>query len=241
MISTTIRKILSIAATCCVIGGSAVATAGEYGGGSTILFAGGDIREKSHYPYVGLVHHFSGDILSDGFLVRAFAYSADYEYDTLAGNIDGDAVGADLMIGYQKVYEGYSLRGYLGIDYEDHDLSPDNIYDSNRGSDTGVKAQFEYETDYAKHNYASLIASYGTAKDRYWARLRAGREYSGYVIGPEVMLTGDDEFDEQRIGAFVIWRNILPASLSISAGYSDSGDERAGSSAYLTLEVSRTF
>lgn len=243
MISTKIRKILSVTAVCCVISTGGVANADQSGAGSTVLFAGYDVREKSHYPYAGVVHHFSGDLLSDGFLFRAFVYKADYEYTIESTNIDVDASadGADVMIGYQKVMDDYAIRGYVGLDYEDHDLSPDNAFDSNRGSDTGIKAQFEYETDYASPKYASFIASYGTAKDRYWGRLRVGREFSGYVIGPEALLTGDDEYDEKRIGAFVTARKFLPVSFSVSAGYSDSGDERADSSAYLNLEISRTF
>lgn len=244
MMLKKIRRIISVTAIGCVLASTGVANAAETGAGSTILFAGADAREDTHYPYVGVIHHFSGDILSSGFLVRALAYQADYEYDTTAvpqGNVDGRANGADLMIGYQKVMNTYVARGYIGLDYEDHDLSPDNVFDSNRGSDTGVKVQVELETDYASPKYASLVASYGTAKDRYWARLRGGHDFSGYVIGPEVLFTGDDEYDESRIGAFVIVKKLLPVSLSVSAGYSDSENSRGGGSAYLSFEVSRTF
>jgi len=238
------RRLISVAALGCVVGSTSVANADQSGAGSTILFAGGDIRENTSYPYVGVIHHFSGDILADGFLVRATAYQANYEYDSAAvvgGEVDGRADGADLMIGYQKVMDSFALRGYIGIDYEDHDLSPDNIFDSNRGSDTGVKVQVELETDYASPNYVSLIASHGSAKDRYWARFRAGRDFSGYVVGPEVLFTGDDEYDENRIGAFVTVRKLLPVSLSISAGHSNTDGNRGGNSAYLNFEISRTF
>ena len=211
------------------------------GAGATILFGGFDIREKANYPYVGVIHHFSGDVLASGFLFRAFAWRADYEYSTDLFNVDATANAYDVMVGYQKVFDKYALRGYVGLDYENHDLSPDNPLDSNQGSDTGVKVQAEYETDYALQNYGSVIASYGTAKDRYWARARGGREFSGYVVGPEVLFTGDNEFDEWRVGGFVMARKFLPVSFSVSAGYSDSGSRRAGSSPYLTLEISRTF
>lgn len=244
MILKKIRRIISITAIGCVLGSAGIANADQTGAGSTILFAGGDVRENTSYPYVGVVHHFSGDILADGFLVRAFAYHAKYEYDSAAvvgGEVDGRFDGADLMIGYQKVMDSFALRGYIGIDYEDHDLSPDNVFDSNRGSDTGVKVQVELETDYAAPNYVSLIASHGSAKDRYWARLRAGRDFSGYVVGPEVLFTGDDEYDEKRIGVFVTVRKLLPVLLSVSAGHSDSDSNRGGNSAYLNFEISRTF
>jgi hypothetical protein len=233
-------KLISVTAIACIVGSGGVASAAD----STILFAGGDVREKAYYPFLGLIHHFSGDILTDGFLVRVFGYHSNYEYSTTAvagGKVDGKADGLDVMVGYQKVMESYAMRGYFGLDYEDHNLSPDNMVDSNRGADTGAKVQGEFETDFASPNYVSLIASYGTAKDRYWARLRGGHDFSGFVIGPEAILTGDKEFDEQRIGAFVLVRKILPAMLSVSAGYSDSGNARGGSSPYLTFEISRAF
>jgi hypothetical protein len=208
---------------------------------STILFAGADAREESDVGYAGLTYYFNEDILADGFLIRAVASRANYEYKTNFGETDADVIGSELMVGYQKVWDSFTARGLIGLDYEDHDFSPDNIFDDNRGSDTGVKVRAEVETDFSSPDYASLLVSYGSAKERYWARLRGGREFSGLVVGPELIFLGDQEYDEQRLGAFLMVKKLVPVSFTVSAGYADPDTDRGDSGPYLALEVSKTY
>lgn len=239
----TAKNFRQIAAAAIVATGCAL-TANAYAQDSTLLFAGVDGREKSWYSYVGARHHFSGDLTSDGFLLRAFALYGQYDYTSNAvagGKVDGDVVGFDTMLGYQKRLESIYLRGYVGLDYEDHDLSPDNVFDSNRGSDFGVKVQGEIETDLRSPYYGALIASYGSAKERYWARLRGGYNLNGYIVGPEGLATGNDESSEQRLGAFLMLTNLGPVGLTVSTGYSDVDDNRGGGSLYGTLELTTSF
>jgi hypothetical protein len=212
--------------------------------GGTVLFGGIDGREKSYYSYLGIREHLNGSIASDGILLRAFGLYGEYDYKSTAvagGKVDADVAAFDAMIGYQKGLDDLFLRGYVGLDYEDHDLSPNNPFDSNRGSDVGVKVQGEIETGDLSRYYAGFIGSYGTAKDRYWARLRGGYNFGGYILGPEGLLTGTDESDEQRIGAFLTLTNPGRVGLSVSTGYSDTNDRRGGSSWYGTLELSTRF
>ena len=238
----TVKKNISVTAMACFIGLSGVANADEMNGIDTIVFAGGDVRESANYAYIGLIHHFSGDILSDGFLVRALAGHSNYDYHTLSDQkIDAKADSYEFMLGYQKVMDTFSARGYVGFESEDHELTPDNLLDKNRGTDTGVKVQVELETDFASLDYGSLVASYGTAKERYWARIRGGHEFSGLVVGPEAVRLGDQEYNENRVGLFLTARNILPAMLSVSAGYAQPDTYRGPSGPYFTLEASRSF
>lgn len=210
---------------------------------STIVFGGADGREKSYYGYLGLLHHVNPDIAGEGALVRVFGLYGEYDYKSAVvprGDVDADMVAGDVMLGYQWTVDKGVLRGFAGLDYEDHDLSPNNRYDSNRGSDLGVKFQGEFETDYLSQYYAGVIGSYGTAKERYWLRARGGYNFGGYIVGPEGVLTGDQEYDEQRIGAFLMLVN--PGwGLSVSTGYSDANDRRGGGSMYGALELSTRF
>ncbi len=240
-----VRKLsaISLLAAACILGPAGMANAEDMSR-DNVLFAGVDAREKTLYPYVGLIHYFSGDTLASGFLARVVGYQVQYEYDrpaSLGGSVDGDASLLEVMAGYQKVTESFTLRGYLGLDYEHHRLSPSNSYDSNSGSHVGGKIQGEFETDFFAPNYVGLVATYGSAVDRYWARARAGREFSGIVVGPEALVKGDREFNEHRIGAFLMFRNVAPALFTVSAGASDAGDSRGGDSAYISVEVSTTF
>ncbi len=211
---------------------------------STLVFGGLDGRDQSYYSYIGVRHHFSGNIASDGLLLRILGLYGQYDYDSTAtsgGTIDGDVAAFDAMIGYQKGLDGVFLRGFVGLDFEDHDLSPNNPFDSNQGSDFGVKVQGEIETDFRSPYYGGFIGSYGTAKERYWMRLRGGYNFAGYIVGPEGLLTGNEESDEQRIGAFLMLTNLGSVGLSVSTGYSDIDNNRGGGGLYGTLELSTSF
>lgn len=213
---------------------------------STILFTGIDTREQSAYGYVGAIHALNRNLALNGFMLRTLAYYNEYDYSSTAvtgGRVDGDLTAFDFVVGYQEYFDRFVGRAYVGVDYEDHDLSPDNLLDSNRGSEFGVKLRAEAETFYASPFHASLLSSYGTAKERYWVRGRAGYNFDGIILGPEAVATGNPETDERRLGAFATVRHpsLAPVEVSISGGYSDTDNNRGGSSAYGTFEISVAF
>lgn len=241
MIMKTFLKNISVTVFACFISLLGTVNADELDTASTILFTGADTRDEAGYIWVGAIHHFSGDILSDGLVARTLAFHSNYEYSTDFEDTDADANSINLMFGYQKVMNIFTARGYLGLEYEDHKFSPDNTFDKNRGGDAGVRVRGELETDFSSPNYGSLIASYGSAKDRYWSQLRAGREFSGFVVGPEAVFLGDQEYNEQRFGVFVTVRKLIPVLFSTSIGYANPDTDRGKSGAYLDVEISKTF
>ena len=211
---------------------------------STVPFVGFDIRERSYYAYAGVVHAFNKNLAKDGFLFRAMGLYNPYSYASavaVGGNIDGRMSAYDVLIGYQKISQSFVTRIYVGLDFEGHHLSPDNLSDTNRGNAYGVHVRGELETPYYSPYYGSLLASYGSAKDRYWVRGRAGYNFQGVILGPEAMATGNRESHEQRVGGFVTLRSAVPFELSMSAGYSNTNDVRGGASAYGTVELSYAF
>ncbi|MGE5470533.1 MAG: cellulose biosynthesis protein BcsS [Bacteroidota bacterium] len=208
------------------------------------VLVGIDARENSSYGYLGVTHHFGQNILGDGVIGRVVGFAGKYEYLTPAvvgGEVKADYSALEVLAGYQKTFDAFTLRGYLGAEYEGNHLSPDNQFDRNRGDHWGAKVRGEFETDFAAPNYANVIATYSTARDRYWVRARAGRDFSGYVVGPEIIATGDRMFNEERLGVFVNFRNLLPALLSVSAGEARTDGNSTGHTPYVTMEVSTTF
>jgi hypothetical protein len=213
---------------------------------STIVFTGIDAREQSYYGYVGAIHAFNGNLGYNGFMLKTLGYYGEYDYTTAAvagGRVDAEFRAFDAALGYQRYFDGFVGRAYVGVDYENHDLSPNNPFDSNQGGDFGIKLRGELETFYNSPFYASLLTSYGSAKDRYWARGRVGYNFDGIILGPEGVLTGNPETDEQRIGVFATLRHpdLVPVEVSASGGYSDTDDNRGGESIYGTLEISLAF
>lgn len=213
-------------------------------GDRTGVLVGVDARQHSWYGYAGVTQHFGENAYGDGVIGRLVGFSGQYRYSSTIssqGWVDGDYTGLEALVGYQKVFTALTLRGYAGLDYEGHQLSPSNQYDGNSGGHVGGKVRVDLETDFAMPNYFNLIATYGTARDRYWVRGRAGHDFSGFVVGPELIATGDHYAHEERYGVFVNVRRMLPAMLSISVGQARSPANSAYVTPYATAEFSMTF
>jgi len=211
---------------------------------STVLFGGFDIRTHSYYGYAGGVVALNGNIATDGFLLRGLVLYNPYDYTSTAvagGVVDGKMTSANAMIGYQKYFQGFVARFYAGAEYEGHRLSPNNPFDSNEGDHYGVHLRGDLETPYFSQVYGSLLASYGSATQRWWVRGRGGYNFNGFIIGPEGLLTGNRVTHEQRVGGFVTLRSLAPFEVSVAGGYSRTDDSRGGGSAYGTLELSIAF
>lgn len=212
--------------------------------GMSAVLAGIDARESSTYAYIGVSHHFGDNPQGDGVVSRVFGYYGDYKYSTELGGIGtvkAEFSAFEALLGYRKVTDNVVMHAYLGPEYEGSHLSPDNPDDGNRGDHYGVKFRADVETSYLSPNYANLIATYGTARDRYWVRGRAGRDFSGYVIGPEILASGDQHSQEKRIGVFVNINTLLPAFISLSAGHAITESRSAGHTPYMSMEVSTIF
>ena len=209
---------------------------------STSVFTGVSAKEDSWYAYLGAVHALNGDINAEGWLVRGFIGAGETDYRAgVLGTIDSDIFDADLMVGYQ-IFEGRNrYTGYIGANYHDNDLSPNDPGNSTRGDEIGAKIQLEADSWIGDLWNVGAIVSYSTANDAYWARARLGYDWGGgWLIGPEGVLSGDDEYDEQRIGAFISGIPVGPLNASLAVGYADTsrgGDD----SIYGSLGLSMQF
>lgn len=215
---------------------------------STVLFGGLDTRSQSTYGYGGVVYALNGNLATNGFLLRGMYLYNPYSYSSpavIGGNVDGRMNAFDVLLGYQVTIMDVTARLYTGLDFEGHRLTPDNPFDSNRGDAFGVHVRAELETAYGSRSpfYGSLLATYGSAKDRYWVRGRTGYNFNGFIVGPEAIVTGNPETHDNRVGAFLTIRspNLAPVDISVSGGYSDTKANRGGAGAYGTLELSLAF
>lgn len=210
---------------------------------STSVFGGVNAKEDVWYAYLGGVHALNGDLDTDGWLIRAMigGGEVDYQAGGAVGNVDSDIFDADLMVGYH-IFEGRNrYTGYIGANYRDNDLSPNDPGNSTSGDEFGAKIQLEANSWMGDMWNLDAIGSYSTAYDTYWARARFGYAWSGnLLIGPEGVVSGDDEYDEQRIGVFVSGMQLGAIDVSASVGYADTsrgGDD----SIYGGIEFSTRF
>lgn len=216
---------------------------------STRGWGGVSASPDAWYGYLGATHAVHGDLYKDDWMIRGSVGGGNYDYDTTAvasGNVDSDVVAADLMVGYQHYFPTNAGTGkgrvsfYAGADFQDHDLDNFDASNSVRGNQFGAKALLEVIGDLTQHTSADVAGTYSTAFDTYWSRGRIGYNPGKVRIGPEVVFLGNDEFDQQRYGAFfdriVVSDNVW---LSLSGGYANSrrrGDDGGYGDVSLTVD-----
>ena len=220
---------------------------------STVTFSGSDWSKDASYFYSGLIFALNRDLGRDGIVLRGFAGVPMYEYDSSVpgGVVDGDGVQGDLMIGYLWHRDRVTFSAYVGVEYQDYDLTPDDPTSKVRGSEVGLKVAGDIASAYGSPLYWNIHGSYSTAFDTYWARGRIGYDAGRFVIGPEVIAMGNEGFDAHRIGGFVTLRvDLSPSLQSEITGYvghqfvdDDSGttSTRGGEGTYGGIGFSLVF
>ena len=189
---------------------------------STVSFSGSDWSSDASYFYSGALYALNRDLGRDGIVLRGFAGVPMFEYDAdvQGGIVDGDGVQADIMVGYMWHREHVTFIGYVGVDYQDYDLTPDDPFSKVNGSEVGFKTAADLTSAYDSPLYFNLHGSYSTAFNTYWTRGRAGYNAGRFVVGPEVIAMGSDSFDAQRVGGFATLRfELSPAVTSELTGY----------------------
>jgi hypothetical protein len=198
---------------------------------STVVFGGADAGPSFEVAYGGAITALNGDITRDGVLLRALAGYTWYDYVGGVGPVDGQAAVLDAMIGYQVVKGNLRAAAFIGIDYQDHRLSPNDPFNPVNGSETGLKLVGDVSSIVGDPWYFNLLGSYSTAFDSYMARLRLGYSIGGsLVVGPEGWLFGSSHGDFQRLGAFLqfdVQAAGQPTRFTISGGH-ETRDNHGG-------------
>lgn len=199
-----------------------------------------DLAQDAFATSTALYFALNGDLAREGFLGRLSVSTDSYSYDlpgAPGGDIDGDAWGIDAMLGYRWIRGDVASSLFVGAEHQDHDLSPNDLGNPVRDSETGFKVAFDITKAPSAYSpvYAELAASYSTAFDTYQVDGRLGYSFDGFIIGPEAWLMGDESSDAQRIGGFL--KTSLPpllfsdvsTAITVSAGYQFVDDDNGRS------------
>jgi hypothetical protein len=217
--------------------------------------AGFDAAPHSLYWYSEAVVALNRNIARDGFLLRTYGSLAVYDYPSplkKGGMIDGQLWQLDLMPGYQIVRGASTLGGYVGFDYQESSLDPQDPTNPLRGTATGVKVEGHYNfADETQPLDISLVGAYSTAFATYYAELRLGvRVWEELFIGPDASVDGDTGYNAQRLGGYAKYGFELtkgvPVELTLVGGHQfvPGADPRGfggGEGPYGTLEISTNF
>ena len=219
-----------------------------------VIVSGIEVADQAYETYTGLFYAFNGDLDREGFVLRVLGSFGDFEYHVEGKKIDADYWQGDVMLGYQWVRGGIDIGAYIGVDYQDYDLTLDDITSDLRGDEFGFKVALDLESNGNDNSpiYLAIYGDYSTAFDSYHALARIGYNFGRFTLGPEVWLLGDDSGDAQRLGGFLKFDlpelGTVSGELLLSAGYQfvdDSDNDMSGNfgeeGAYATINFKTAF
>ncbi len=202
------------------------------------------------------------DLDKDGWLFRVEGLIDGYTYsgglDRAQAQINGTEWQGAAFVGYQIVRDEITYSGFAGVDVPSIILSPNDPTNPARGTQVGFKVKGEVETDLEKTWYLDITADYSTAFQTYDSRLRPGWKFGQgkteyqTVVGPEASFLGDETFDGQRLGLFVLIPIAInkdtTAQFIVAGGYQwveDRGGTQASTAgeagAYATMSFELPF
>ena len=179
-------------------------------------YTGYDVVRGSQYAYSGGSVALNGDLSKNGFHVRV--YGSWVGYDLNPGH--GRGLQTDLMLGYRISNEKLDAGLYIGADYQNYRLRPDDPTEDVRGTEWGFKVAGDLASPREGNPYYyALTGNYSTSFHTYWARARVGATLYGITFGPEGIVDGDLGFDAQRVGGFLIFElKLFPKMSPLEVG-----------------------
>jgi hypothetical protein len=208
---------------------------GEEKGPAFLIVTGGEVANKSIEVQSGILTAWNLDLWKSGVVFRLMGAHSLYSYpEGLAARIEGREWQGDAMIGTHYVDAKFHTAAYIGFDYQNHRLTPNDPTNPVRGNGYGFKVAAEYETDDSLPYYLSLEGAYSTAFETYHAQARVGLRRNKVVVGPEAGILGDKTGDAYRVGGFVTFEPTRRLELSMSSGYQFVEDKDSGGGATST-------
>lgn len=183
-----------------------------------------------------------GTRLESGARVRIEGLAGTYSYDEqkTGARVTGRQEEGSALVGYEAVWRDAALAGYIGVNVRNNTLSLFDPLNPVVGTEVGVKGAAEFYVRPTERTAVSGYASYSSAHNAYYSRLRAGYNLFGRAyVGPEVGFLGDDFFSQYRIGAHLTGLDIGPLQVGLAAGYLNDRVQKSGF--YTTVDVRAGF
>jgi hypothetical protein len=217
-------------------------SAGAQGTGAhLLLFTGSDLWGHGSFLYGGALWSPNG-LDRGGFTLKALISGGTYSYvsGALDAKVDGRELVAQMLPGWRFKSGTTEIKLFAGLDVQQHRLSPDDPGSKLRGSDTGLRAAFEFWTEPATGMMIEADGSASSIAGSYAIHAAIGwRIFDRFYLGPELAAFASDDYTQRRIGMHVTALRIGSAEWSAAAGYATDSDDR--NSAYARFGVSRRY
>ena len=205
-------------------------------------FSGYDVAKQSHGGWLGALIAPVNDLDTSGPRWFIMAEGGTYKYAADSGSIRGIETGGTLLAGHAFEGDNYSVNLLVGANAVNHMLSAIDPTNSVQGTAFGVKARADGWVNPTPQTLVYGEAEYSTAFRSYFAKAKFGYDVTQaqqVFIGPEIAASGNERYDQWRVGAHVTQLKIGRINMDISAGYAH--DSIVGPSAYGTTEFSTNF
>jgi hypothetical protein len=197
-----------------------------------LLFSTTDLWRHGGFAHGGLLWAPSG-LDRDGPVLKLMFGGGIYRYISGAlGNTDvrGDLLAAAILPGWRFVRDGFAATVFLGADFQQHRLTPDDPSAGLRGGYVGARAGFDLWYQPTAMTMVVADASISTVGPSYNARLAAGlRVFDAFYVGPEVQgFAADGNYRQFRAGVHVTGFRTGEFEWSAGMGWATDTDERSG-------------
>ena len=201
-----------------------------------VLFSGRDFWRNGTFAYGGMLWAPDG-FDQDGLLFKLLLSGGLYRYN--AGSLGGDQViGAEwlaqVLPGWRVTRERFEAKVFLGPEYENHRLWPDDPANSLRGQAFGLRFAIDLWDEPTATTMMAGDFSLSTVGPNYSARAAFGwRMLDQFYAGPETQVYGGDGYAQWRLGAHITSFKTGDTEWSAAGGWAIDSNNR--SSPYLRL------
>jgi len=208
-----------------------------------LVFSNADIWRAGGFGYGGAVWAPNG-LDRQGPVLKLVFGGGSYRYASGAlGNteVQGHELAVAVQPGWRFVRDNLTVTVFLGYDFQQHRLTPDDPSAGLRGNYHGVRASFELW--YQPTPWSMIAADGGVSSigPGYNIRLATGlRAFEAFFVGPEVQAFGaDSNYKQVRAGVHVTGFRTGPIEWSAGTGWALDTDHHSGAYAKLGILTRR--
>jgi hypothetical protein len=193
-----------------------------------LLYSGFDIWRDGRSFYAGLQWAADG-LNNDGFIARLLMAEGVERYRTPTATFTTDIFRASVLPGWRIKRGEFEFKLFAGLDFENHNLTPDTVSARLRGPHPGLRIAAETWTEPIPELMLATSFYATTIGGGYGARGAAGvRVLDQFWVGPELSGSADEFSRQVRIGAHLTGMKAAELELSAAAGYLADSYHRSG-------------
>jgi hypothetical protein len=204
-----------------------------------LYFSGFDLWRNGGSFYGGMQIAPDG-LNNDGFTLKVLLAEGTYRYRSGASDIRGTGLLAAFLPGWRIKRGDLELKIFVGLDLQNHSLSPDDVSNGLRGNHAGMRVGADIWWQPSDSMMLAASISGSTIGTSFGIRGAAGwRVMDRFWAGPEIETSGDEVYRQYRVGAHITSLKTGNFEWALGAGYVEDNSARAGAYGRVSLLTRR--